>query len=181
MSRIRVPARDEAPAASQGVLDAVAAQLGVVPNLFRLASISPAALKGMTDLSSALSTALDVKMRERIAIAVAQANGCSYCLSAHTYLGLNLAKLSPEEVVLNRRGASSDAKANAIVRFAVKVADRRGAVADADLDAVKAAGVSEAEIVEITVLVALNFLTNLLNNVAKTDIDFPVVDAAHAL
>jgi uncharacterized peroxidase-related enzyme len=180
MSRIAIPSREEAPTAAQPILDAVNKQLGVVPNLFRLASISPAALAGMTSLSGALGKTLDVKTRERIAISTAQVNGCDYCLSAHTYLGLNLAKISSEEVALNRKGASGDPKADAAVRFATKVAQNRGKVSDADISAVKLAGFSEAQIIEIVAVVAENFLTNLLNNVAETDIDFPVVRAAEA-
>lgn len=180
MSRIAIPDRADAPAGSQVILAAVDAQLGVTPNLFRLAAVSPAALAGMTSLSGALAKALDVKTRNRIAIAVAQVNGCDYCLSAHTYLGLNLTRLPAEEIVLNRQGASSDAKAGAAVAFAAKVAETRGKVGDADLAAVKAGGFTEAQIVEIVAVVAENFLTNLLNNVAQTDIDFPVFHTAGA-
>ena len=180
MSRIAIPTREAAPVASQPILDAVNKQLGVVPNLFRLVSTSPAALAGMTSLSGALTKALDVKTRERIALAVAQVNGCDYCLSAHSYLGLNLAKISAEEIALNRKGASGDAKADAAVRFAARVAETRGKVKDADIAAVKLAGFTEAQVVEIVAVVAENFLTNLINNVAETDIDFPVVRAAEA-
>ena len=180
MSRIAIPTREAAPTASQPILDAVNKQLGVVPSLFRLVSISPAALAGMTGLSGALTRALDVKTRERIALAVAQVNGCDYCLSAHTYLGLNLAKISLEEIALNRKGASSDPKADAAVRFAARAAETRGKVKDADIAAVKLAGFTEAQVIEIVAVVAENFLTNLINNVAETEIDFPVVRAAEA-
>ena len=180
MARITIPTRDDAPAASQPVLDAVHKQLGVVPNMFRLIASSPAALQGFAANNAALAKTLDVKTRERIALAVAQVNGCGYCLSAHTYLGLNLAKLSPDEVALNRSGASADAKADAAVRFAAKVVRERGQVTDADVRAVRAAGYSEGEIVEIVAVVAENIFTNLLNLVADTEIDFPVVDVAEA-
>ncbi|MDR3507091.1 MAG: peroxidase-related enzyme [Caulobacteraceae bacterium] len=180
MSRIAIPTRDEAPEASQAILTAVHAQLGVVPNLFRLIATSPTALTAYVGFNGALTKALDVKTRERIAIAVAQVNGCDYCLSAHTYLGLNLAKLSPEEIALNRKGASSDPRADAAVRFAAKVAEQRGHVSDTDLGAVRLAGFTDAQIVEIVALVAENVFTNFLNEVAQTDIDFPVVSAAQA-
>ena len=180
MSRIAIPAREDTLEATRPMLDAVEKQLGVVPNLFRLVGLSPAALQGMLGLSGALSKALDVKTRERIALAVAQVNGCDYCLSAHTYLGLNLAKLDGAEIAMNRRGASSDPKAHAAVRFAATVAETRGKVTDVDLQAVRMAGFSDAQIVEIVSLVAENVLTNFINNVARTDIDFPVVLAAEA-
>jgi uncharacterized peroxidase-related enzyme len=180
MSRITIPARDAVPSASQPLLDAVEKQLGVVPNLFRLVALSPAALQGFLGLNGALGKALDVKTRERIALAVAQINGCDYCLSAHTYLGLNLAKIDDSEIALNRRGASSDVKANAAVAFAAKVTQARGKVGDADLQAVKAAGFTDAQIVEIIAVVAENVFTNFLNIVAQTEIDFPVVRASEA-
>lgn len=178
MARLTIPTRDDAPAAAQPLLEAVNKKLGSVPNLFRLLALSPAALEGYLGLSGSLAKALDLKTRERIAIAVATVNGCDYCLAAHSYLGLNLAKIAPEEIEANRQGYSTDAKATAAVRFAVKVAENSGRISDADLAAVKLAGYSEAQIVEIVVLVAENVLTNYLNNAAETDIDFPAVSAA---
>jgi uncharacterized peroxidase-related enzyme len=180
MTRLSVPTLDAAPEASKPTLDAVQKQLGVVPNLFRLIGSSPAALAGFTGFQGALSKTFDVKTRERIALAVAQVNGCDYCLSAHTYLGLNMAHIGPEEIALNRKGASGDARANAAVQFAYKVAKERGHVSDADIKAVRDAGYSDAQIVEIVALVAENSFTNFLNEVAKTEIDFPVVRAAVA-
>ena len=180
MSRLSIPARDDAPAAAQPLLDAVHAQLGVVPNMFRLIANSPAALEGFLGLSSALKKSLDLKTRNRIALAVAQVNGCDYCLSAHSYLATNLAKLSPEEIAHNRKGGSEDRKADAAVRFAAKVTQERGHVTEADIAAVRLAGHTDAQIVEIVAMVAENSFTNFLNEVAKTDIDFPVVRASEA-
>jgi uncharacterized peroxidase-related enzyme len=177
MSRINTPASIEAaPAAAKPLLEAVKKQMGSVPNLFRVVANSPAALEGYLGLNNALSKGqLDAKTRERIAIAVAETNGCGYCLSAHTFIGKNVAKLDDAEITANRSGASNDLKANAAVRFAAKVVNARGHVSDADIAAVKAAGFDDAQVVEIVLHVALNTLTNYVNEVAKTEIDFPVV------
>src|SRR5271165_1712647 len=147
MSRISIPALDAVPEASKPILEAVRKQLGVVPNMYRLIAQSPATLQGFTSNSAALTKTLDVKTRERIALAVAQVNGCDYCLSAHSYLGLNLAKISPAEVALNRQGKSGDAKADAAVRFATKIVRERGHVSDADIEAVRDAGFNDGQIV----------------------------------
>jgi uncharacterized peroxidase-related enzyme len=182
MSRIPIPATiDAAPAASRPLLEGVEKQFGVVPNLFRLVANNPVALESYLGLFGSLSKgAVPAPTRERIALAVAEVNGCSYCLSAHTYLGKNLAKLDDAEITANRNGASNDAKADAAVRFAVKVARERGHVGEADLNAVKAAGYDDAQVIEIVLHVALNTWTNYINEVAKTDIDFPVVAARKA-
>ena len=180
MSRLFIPSRDQAPIQSQPLLDSVGKQLGVIPNLFRLISQSPAALEGFIGLSAAMNKTLDVKTRERVALAVAQVNNCDYCLSAHSYLASNLAKLDKEELAANRRGHSQDAKADAAVTFAKKVAETRGKVSEGDIAAVKRAGFTEAQVIEIVLNVVPNVLTNFVNNVADTDIDFPVVRASAA-
>ena len=179
MSRIPTPSSiAAAPAASQALLEAVNKQLGSVPNLFRLAATSPAALEGYLGMMGALAKgALPAATRERIALAVAEVNGCNYCLAAHTYLGKNLAKLDDVEIAANRAGTSHDPKADAAVRFAVQVTRSRGHAGEAALQAVRAAGWSDAQIVEIVQHVALNTWTNYLNEVAATEIDFPVVAA----
>jgi uncharacterized peroxidase-related enzyme len=155
--------------------------LGVVPNLFRLLATSPAGLEGVLGLSGALGKgALDAKTRGRIAVTVAEANGCSYCLSAHAYINKNMMQMSDAEIVANRGARSEDAKADEALAFARKVVDTRGHVSDADVKAVRAAGYSDAQVLEIVLHVALNTLTNYINVVADTDIDFPVLDAAKA-
>lgn len=182
MSRIPTPAVIEAaPAASRPLLEAVQRQLGLVPNLFRLVANSPAALEGYLGMQNALGKgALPAPTRERIALAVAEINGCGYCLSAHTYLASNLAGLDDAEIAANRAGGSRDAKANAAVRFAAAVARARGHIRQEDLAAVRAAGYDDAQIIEMVQHVALNTWTNYINEVAQTDIDFPVAPARMA-
>jgi uncharacterized peroxidase-related enzyme len=172
MSRIPTPATIEAaPEKSQPLLQGVQKQLRVVPNMFRAISNSPAALEGYLGLNSALAKgALEPQTRERIALAIAEFNACDYCLSAHTYLGKNLSKLSDAEISANRDGGSTDAKADAAVRFAVKVAETRGHPSEADLQAVKQAGYTDAQMMEMLLLVALNTLTNYVNETIKTEI-----------
>ena len=182
MTRIPTPATiQEAPEKSQPFLEAVSKQLGSVPNLFRSIALSPHALEGQLGLSGALSKGtLPAATRERIALAVAEVNGCGYCLSAHTYLARNLAKLDDAEITANRSGASNDPKADAAVRFAAAVTRLRGHVSDADFAAVKLAGYTDAQVIEIVAHVALNSWTNYFNEVFQTEIDFPLVEPRKA-
>lgn len=181
MSRIATPAIDQTPAASRPLLDAVNKQLGVVPNLMKVLGNSPAALGGYLNLSGALGKgALGGQTGERIALAIAEFNRCGYCLAAHTYLGKNVARLDAAEIAANRIGTSNDPKADAAVRFALIVAHQRGHVSDEAVRAVKGAGFSDGEVIEIVVHVALNTLTNYVNSVAQTQIDFPEVELRRA-
>ena len=182
MSRIPTPESiTTAPQAAQGSLEAVNKLLGSVPNMFRIIANSPQALEGYLGLNAALGKgSLNAQTRERIALAVAEVNGCSYCLAAHSYLGSNLAGLSAAEIEANRRGTSADEKARVAVAFAARVARNRGKVADSDLQVVRNAGYSNAEIVEIVGHVALNTLTNYINEVLGTEVDFPTVQSLAA-
>ena len=176
MSRIPTPTVEQAPEMSKPLLAAVQKQLGTVPNLFKIVANSPAALEAYLGFSGALGKgALAASTRERIALAVAEVNGCGYCLSAHSYLARKLAGLDDAEITANRNGGSNDIKADVAVRFAAKLTHERGQVSDADIAALKQAGYSDAEIVEIIAHVALNVFTNYLNESLKTEIDFPVV------
>jgi uncharacterized peroxidase-related enzyme len=173
MPRIDIPSREDAAAELQPAFRFVNKRFGFVPNIYRAMSLSPRALTGLTEMQGALARVLDVRTRERIALAVSQSNGCHYCLAAHTYLGSNFAKLTPEEMTLNREGRSLDSKAEVAVRFAVKVTETRGKVKDEDLAVVREAGYSDAQIVEIVALCAQFFLTNFLANVFDIEVDFP--------
>lgn len=182
MTRIATPSTIEAsPAASQPLLTAVKQQLGSVPNLFRVVGNSPAALEGYLGLSGALAKGtLDAKLRERLALRVSQLNGCDYCLSAHTYLGKQLAKLDDSELALSREGRSADAKVEAALRFATAIVRERGHISAAAFAEARSAGYSDAQLVEIVLHVALNTLTNYVNTVAGTEVDFPRVSAQAA-
>jgi uncharacterized peroxidase-related enzyme len=180
MTRLTIPDRSSADLAAQPLFDAIERQLGAVPNLYRLIGLSPATLEGVLAFSQALGQTLDVQTRERIALAVAQVNGCDYCLSAHSYLAVNVAGLDQAEIAAARRGRSGDSRANAAVAFARKIVEAHGRITDADLAEIRLADFSDGQIVEIVANVAINVLTNLLGIVADTDIDFPVVRAEAA-
>ena len=176
MTRVPIPDRDDAPPESQEMLNAVARQLRFVPALFRAASISPEALTGLTQLSGAMSRAFDARTLARIALAVSQVNECKYCLSLHTYLGMNFGKPSPDEMLRNRWGDSTDAKSTALVMFVRKLVETRGKVVDSELQMIRDAGFDDAQIIEIVAASAYFIFMNLINNVFDTKVDFPEVD-----
>jgi uncharacterized peroxidase-related enzyme len=178
MPRIEIPKREDAVPESKQVLDNVDKMLGFVPNLHRLTSISPTALSGWATLMASLAKTLDVKTREGIALPVSEADGCDYCLAAHSFVAGNLTKIPADEIELNREGRSSDPKRQAAVAFAKALIETRGKVSDAQFAAVRDAGWTDANIVEMIALTAQFLLTNFMNNAVQTPIDFPEVSPA---
>src|SRR5262249_6020016 len=92
----------------------------------------------------------------------AEVNGCNYCLSVHSYVGGKFNHLSKEEMELNRQGHSTDPKADAALKSGYKVAKSRGHVTDADFAAVRAAGFTDEQIIDIVAETAFGFTTNPL-------------------
>lgn len=175
MSRINVIDPKTATGEAKELLDGVQQQLGIVPNFIRALANSPTALSAFLGLYGALGrAAIDKATQERIALVVAEENGCQYCVSAHTAIGRS-AGLSNEEMLLNRQGDSGDTKAAAAVAFAKALNEHRGEVTTGEFEAVRAAGFSDGEIVEIITLVALNVFTNILGKSTLVNIDFPKV------
>lgn len=173
MSRIHAIEPSEATGRASELLAAVKSKLGLVPNLTKVMATAPAVLEGYLGLSGALAHGtLPPKIREQLALVVGEANGCDYCLSAHSLFGKKLG-LTEAQLLAAREGRSDDTKTAAALHFARQVIAARGKVSDADLAAVRAAGYGDGEIAEIVGHVALNTFTNYVNNVAETEIDFP--------
>lgn len=180
MSRITVVTSDTANVEQKSLLDAIQSKLGMVPNFLAILAHSPDALKaflGLHEISEQGS--LDPQTRERIALAVAQDNACEYCVSAHSAIGRK-AGLTGAEIDANRAGTSQDVKAAAAVTFATALNKHKGDVTQSEFDAVRAAGYSDAEVVEIVTHVGMNILTNLIGKASQVDIDFPKVSLVQA-
>ena len=169
------------PADSKPTLDTFTKNIGFTPKMMATFAQSPIAFNSWAALLGALSKALDVKTRDSIGLAVSEVNRCDYCLGVHSFTADHMAKLPANEILLARKGHASDPKRNAAIEFARKVIETRGKVGDADLKAVRAAGYSDANIIEIVALVAMYSLTNFFNNVFDPEKDFPAVPRAGSI
>ena len=175
MSRIHAVDLENAEPRPRETLAAVQAMLGATPNLFRVAARAPSVLEALAGHFGATARGtLRPAAREAIALAVAELNGCDYCLSAHTALGRG-AGLSESDIDAARDAASTDARTAAMLRFAREIVVSRGARGGEALEELRRAGVRDDEALEVVSTVVLNIFTNYVNLVADTDIDFPVV------
>ena len=171
----RIPSVTNPAGRTKALLDNVRQTMGATPNFFTAFANAPAALESYLGFSKALSGGkLDPKLREQLAVVVAGFNGCDYCASAHTFLG-NKTGVDSTELQANLEGHSLDRKTQAALRFAMALMETRGQVSDETLQAIKFAGYTDEEVIEILAHVALNTFSNYFNQTAQTNIDFPVV------
>ncbi len=170
MTRLKPIATETAGTKAKQLLEAVQAKLKMTPNMMRTMANSPATLEGYLQFSGSLAAgSLPAKIRAQIALAVAEQNGCQYCLSAHTTLG-KMGGLTESEME-----AAREAKGPAL-EFARRVVANHGRMTDADFEAIRQAGFSDSDIAEIIAHVALNIFTNYFNTAAQVEIDFPKVE-----
>jgi uncharacterized peroxidase-related enzyme len=165
----------QATGKTRQLLDEVRAEFGIVPNLFCVLANAPAALEGYLKLSGALAGgSISAKVREQIALTVAESNMCGYCLSAHVATADRVG-LTEKDIADARRAIASTAKIDAFLKLARNIVVLRGEITDTDLGRARACGLTDNEIVETIANVALNIFTNYVNHVAHTLIDFPEV------
>ncbi|MCQ8876265.1 carboxymuconolactone decarboxylase family protein [Mesorhizobium sp. LMG17149] len=175
MARTAALQPEQIPADSKQALDAFTRNIGFTPNMMAAFAQSPIAFNSWATLLGSLSKTLDVKTRDSIGLDVSEVNGCNYCLTVHSFTAEHMAKLAADDIILARKGHAKDRKRDAAVQFARQVIETRGHVDDADLKAVRDAGYSDANIIEIVALVAMYSLTNFFNNVFDHEKDFPAV------
>jgi len=150
-------------------------KLTEAPRFLQVMANSPASLRAYIRADAALVRGqLTPRQREQVALAVAEINGSSYSLSAHYETGKRLG-LTDHEMQLARNATAVDPKADTMLRFTQAVVLQRGEISDDDFHALRKAGFTDAQIVEIIANIALNIFSNYFNSVARTEVDFPLL------
>ncbi|MDH2380029.1 peroxidase-related enzyme [Bradyrhizobium sp. CER78] len=177
MSRLSVPNLETDTGPSGQIYAQIKKAAGSVPNAYAaIAAHGPAALKAMVAADAVLAGgSLSKRDREIIKIVVSAAGGCDYCVAAHSHLA-KLAGVKADALKQIRDGEpTGDAKYDVLIDFVRKLAQSSGTVSDEDFAAIKAAGYTDAQLVEISLAFATIVFTNVFNRINDTDIDFPAV------
>ncbi len=172
MTQFTVHRLDDAPEAARAGLRAAKGRLGFVPNLFGVLAESPAALGAYQALQGHLAvSAFTPAEQQFLALVVSVANGCTYCVAAHTPAA-ERAGLAAEVVEAVRDGGPiADKRLQALRRFAFAVVERRGRVGDAEVAAFLAAGFSRRQALDVLVAVAMKTISNYADHIADIPLD----------
>ena len=175
MMKIQAIKPEVATEAAKVTMEMVNKKLGRVPNMYQVMANSPAVLEAYVKFNSALSGGtLGNKMAELIALATAEANTCSYCLSAHSFLGTKVG-LTDEQMLEGRAFYSQDEKMNAGLLFAKKILENPKNISSADVEPLRNVCYSDGDILEIVANVIRNIFTNYINIIAETEVDWPII------
>ena len=178
MSRIAIPAIESATGATAEAYALAKKTAGGVPNLFAaLGHLTPEGLKAYLNAEGVVAAGtLSRQDRETIKLLVSEVAGCDYCVAAHSLLG-KMAGLKPDTLRQIRAGeATGEPQRDALARFVRTLVQTRGTVSADAVEAIRAAGYSEVQLAEISLVIALTVFTNLFNRINDTDVDFPPVE-----
>jgi uncharacterized peroxidase-related enzyme len=171
-----VPTREEVSPNNQAIFDNLQKALGFVPNLYAYYAKNETALGDYLTFQNRKST-LRAKEREIINLVVSQVNNCQYCLAAHTAIG-KMNGFSDEQIIEIRKGAASfDSKFDALAKFTKSVAENRGRATQEAKDQLFAAGYSEANLIDIVIVIGDKVISNYLHNLTGFTVDFPLAPA----
>lgn len=175
MKKFTVPTRNEVSENNQAVFDNLQKGLGFVPNLYAYYAKNETALSDYLTLQNRKST-LKAKEKEVINLITSQINGCRYCLSAHTVLGQMNGFTNEQILALRKRSASFDSKLDALAKFTASIVENRGRASEATLNTFFEAGYTEANLIDVVIMIGDKTISNYLHNLTDFSIDFPLAD-----
>lgn len=173
MTKFSIPTRTEVSENNQILFDTLSKNIGFVPNLYAYFAKNDTALGDYLDLQNRKST-LKAKEKEVVNLVTSQINGCLYCQSAHTVIA-QMNGFSQEQILEIRQGfASFDAKIDALAKLTASIVENRGKASQNTKDAFFSAGYSEANLLDVLMLIGDKSISNYIHNLANFPIDFPI-------
>ena len=146
----------EVTGAVRAIYDRELANRGYIPNFTRLFSLNPAAYEAWGALLVSIRDRMDLRRYELVTLAAASALHSRYCVSAHGAVLESKFYERPELEAITRdyRTAGLDSTDVAIMAFAEKVARNAYEMTSADVDDLRARGLTDAEILDVTLAAA---------------------------
>ncbi len=164
---LRVPGEDEAPPGVAALFDKASERRGFIPNVLRVYALRPRHLELWNAFYDDLmrgESGLTKPQREMIAVVVSTVNRCHYCMVSH---GAALRKLTGDPVLVeqlrtNYKYAELEPRERAMLDFAVKLTEQSSRCSEDDVEALREAGWSDEDIMDITQVAAMFNFTNRL-------------------
>lgn len=179
MERFQVPSREEVSINNQAIFDNLKKAVGFVPNLYAYYAKNETALGDYLTLQNRKTT-LKAKEKEVINLVVSQYNGCNYCLAAHTQIG-KMNGFTEDQILEIRTGnASFDSKLDALAKFVLNTVKNKGRASEEVKEQLFDAGYTEANLIDVVIVIGDKTISNLIHNLADFEIDFPLAEELQA-
>ena len=172
MKKFTVPTKEEVSETNQHIFDNLQKNMGMVPNLYAYFGKNETALADYVALQSRKNT-LTGKEREVINLVVSQVNNCKYCLAAHTVVGKMNGFTDQQVLEIRKAAISFDHKLAALAEFVKETATTRGEPSEEAVEALFNAGYTEANMIDILIVIGDKIISNYLHKITQLPVDFP--------
>mgnify|MGYP003636218075 CR=1 FL=1 len=164
---------EEANENSKAIFTNVKRKIGMLPNLYATMGVSDKLLGGFLAFTDSLKSGeFSAKEYEALALATSQANGCAYCLSAHTAIG-KMNGFTEDETLQLRTNSIEDEKLNSLVTLVSELISEKGHPSETTVQNFLNAGYNKAAFAELIAVVSLTTITNNIYHNGGFEIDFP--------
>lgn len=167
----------EGDAAEQ--LKKIESQLGFVPNLYAHMANMPALLASYSNGYEKFrgQAGFGPAEQEVIFLSISQANGCHYCLAAHSMVADKMQGMGADLINALRAGAPlPEAKLNALSIFTRKMVTSYGRPSADDMAAFFEAGYDTQAVLGIILGISVKTLSNYVNILSQTPVDAAFAD-----
>lgn len=179
MKNFPIPTKEQVSTANQTIFDNLNGMVGFVPNLYAIFAHSDTALSDYLALQNRKSS-IRAKEREVINLVVSQVNNCSYCLSAHTQFA-KMNGFSDEQILdIRRANISFDPKLDALAKLVKSTTENRGHASAEVLENFFAAGYTEANLIDVVIIIGDKIITNYLHALTDIPVDWPLAPELEA-
>ena len=173
MNTLQPLTKEQANENSKAIFTDIKSKIGMLPNLYATMGASDKLLGGFLTFTETLKGGeFTGKEYEAIALATSQANGCAYCLSAHTAIG-KMNGFTEEETLQLRDNSIADPKLNALVTLTSELVILKGHPTETTVANFFKEGYNKAAFAEVIAITALTTITNNVYHNGGFEIDFP--------
>lgn len=165
---------NDAEPEAKALLEGAKKKMGFVPNMYNAMANSPGLLgtymQGYTDFRE--KSGFSSMEQEVIFLAISQANGCEYCMAAHSFLAEAASGVPGDVTAAIRDGKQvPEMQLSALSVFARLMVTKRGLPSQSDVEAFLSVGYKEKDILEIIHAIAIKTISNYTNHIFHTEVD----------
>lgn len=173
MKHFNVPEINQVPEENAKTLESLKKSLGFVPNVYAFLANSAYGMPAYLELTKK-KLAFTPKEKEVISLTASEIRKCKYCLSAHTQTAKK-SGFTDEQIIEIRKGEISfNPKFASLAEMTKSIINHNGNVDAQTIDNFYDNGYTDAQLVDLTIAIAIISITNYLNNVTKIPVDFPL-------
>ena len=173
VSRLTIRSPEELQPSTLEALESVRIS-GKLADVYLQFANSEPALRAYLHMESSLQEgSLSAKELEAVKLWVSELSGCDFCLSVHSFKAKQAGIDEHQQIAIRSGGSSGNARIDALMNMAQIIYRQRGSIEQTALDQARAAGLSDENLVDLSMAISTILFTNMTNHINDTRTSLP--------